>query len=132
MHIKAENHICRSSDACQSSLESALPRAAVELAFGIAINHDERLLCQVLMVIFDILASHHRMLLWHQQRIEEHQQDLEQLHQLKLESTADSLDLKTKVEQPTAVQPENGHSGGELLEAQPSEAVDFTTEISNR
>ena len=34
---------------------------------------------QVLMVVFEILASHHHMARWHEARIEQHEHDLEAL-----------------------------------------------------
>ena len=49
---------------------------------------------QVLMVIFDILASHSRMLRWHEVKVEEHLADLAQLQhskqQLELAATSQS------------------------------------------
>ena len=49
---------------------------------------------QVLMVIFDILASHSRMLRWHEVKVEEHLADLARLQhskqQLELAATSQS------------------------------------------
>lgn len=36
---------------------------------------------QVLMVIFDILASHYRMLRWHEQRLDEHFAEISRLQE---------------------------------------------------
>ena len=100
---------------------------------------------QVLMVIFDILASHHRMLTWHEQRIEEHLTDLEQLHQLKLEDAVKSEntdelkraesqpDLKNKILKiSNSGSPENGHASNNLINHETSEAGGYSAENKDR
>jgi hypothetical protein len=58
---------------------------------------------QVLMVVFEILASHYHMARWHEERIDQHTQDMEVLHEAgtNLRTRIDAL-LKEQAASPSA------------------------------